>query len=162
LDLGIYAGYNWQTSGNVVFGIEGEYSRTRARGTDLLSNASGPISDIQYGTDISATAALRLRAGIARDRTLFYATLGLAQADTRLFRREGTPLVLSHELREWRRGWTAGFGVEHALQNNWTLRADYRYSDFGRRSVTTEFPGIIDISARLNTHQIRLGLARRF
>ena len=29
-------------------------------------------------------------------------------------------------------GWTAGGGVEYAIDNNWSVRAEYRYTDFGR------------------------------
>jgi outer membrane immunogenic protein len=28
-------------------------------------------------------------------------------------------------------GWTVGGGVEYAIDPNWTVRAEYRYTDFG-------------------------------
>ena len=31
----------------------------------------------------------------------------------------------------WANGWTAGAGVERKLSSNWSVRAEYRYTDFG-------------------------------
>jgi outer membrane immunogenic protein len=31
-------------------------------------------------------------------------------------------------------GWTVGAGIEYALTNNWLIRAEYRYTDFGTRN----------------------------
>jgi outer membrane immunogenic protein len=35
-----------------------------------------------------------------------------------------------------RTGWTAGAGVEYAVTNNWTLKAEYLYMDFGSLGTT--------------------------
>lgn len=32
-------------------------------------------------------------------------------------------------------GWTVGGGLEYAITNNWSVRAEYRYTDFGHTTV---------------------------
>ena len=32
-------------------------------------------------------------------------------------------------------GWTAGAGVEYALTNNWSVKAEYLYYDLGKTTV---------------------------
>ena len=63
-------------------------------------------------------------------------------------------------------GWTVGGGIEAAVWNNWLLRADYRYADFGTFNHT--FPlgptagGDPMVSTRIATHTMSLGLAYKF
>jgi outer membrane immunogenic protein len=33
--------------------------------------------------------------------------------------------------RTTRNGWTVGGGIEYAVTDNWSVRAEYRYSNFG-------------------------------
>ena len=37
---------------------------------------------------------------------------------------------------ETRLGWTAGVGVEWALWEDWSVKLEYDYYDFGKRNVT--------------------------
>jgi outer membrane immunogenic protein len=32
-------------------------------------------------------------------------------------------------------GWTVGGGLEYAVTNNWSVRAEYRYTDFGHSTI---------------------------
>jgi outer membrane immunogenic protein len=34
-------------------------------------------------------------------------------------------------------GWTAGGGIEYALTNNWTVKAEYLHVDFGTRTASS-------------------------
>ena len=35
-------------------------------------------------------------------------------------------------------GWTLGAGVEYAVNNHWSLRAEYRYTDFGHLAISPD------------------------
>ena len=67
-------------------------------------------------------------------------------------------------------GWTLGGGVEAALWNNWLLRAEYRYSDFGTLNETfalgqippVDSPGNAVVSTRITTQMMSVGLAYKF
>jgi outer membrane immunogenic protein len=94
----------------------------------------------QAGADVQGS--VRSRIGIAFDRFLIYGTGGVAFTgfnttitDTTGFFTgvQGTNTTFSNT----RAGWTAGGGIEYAITDNWWVRAEYRYSNFGH---TTDFP----------------------
>jgi outer membrane immunogenic protein len=41
----------------------------------------------------------------------------------------------------WHTGWTAGAGLEYAIDNHWSVRGEYRYSDFGTKNYAIPAPG---------------------
>jgi len=57
-------------------------------------------------------------------------------------------------------GWTVGTGVEWAIWNNWSIKAEYDYLDFGNKTVAINgsvLPGIVNFPASLgieNTQHI--------
>ena len=74
-------------------------------------------------------SSVRLRAGYALDRTLIYATGGIAFADDK----ETVTLSLdTYSQTQTLTGWTIGGGVEYALTNGWIGRVEVRYTDFGK------------------------------
>jgi outer membrane immunogenic protein len=153
---GLYAGGNYQVSA-LVLGLESDIE---------LAGIKGGFNDPAVGgagnTNIDWQGSLRGRVGFAADKVLFYGTGGLAFAD------------ISHTYRNLvagsaettsavRTGWTAGAGVEIAVTSNILVRAEYRFSDFGRyryNSVVT-FPGLTgEQQPSFNT--VRVGAAYKF
>jgi outer membrane immunogenic protein len=150
---GGYAGYNWQ-SGNFVFGLEGDIEGGDVGGS--FRNAAGTV----WGsTDLDWQGSLRARMGIAAYRTLFYITGGwaLAQADEK--GSTSTPVGccgFSADLD----GWTLGAGIEYAFTNNFVVRSEYRYTDFG--SVTGNIGGGVNMPVDLHTNAVRIGASWKF
>ena len=125
---GAHIGYNFAglplLGAAGVFGIEGDVDGTSARGNYRLGGIAVSSRDNIQGS-------LRGRLGFAVDRTLFYATGGAAFGglrNTYVNTINGAGDSLNHT----RVGYTVGGGVEYAITNNWSLRAEYRYTDFGR------------------------------
>jgi len=164
MTLGVYGGFNFHTSGSMVLGLEGEYNWANASSVvpGVPAPSFGFMRD-RIESTIDRTAALRLRAGFAAGETLFYGTAGLALADVTVngfSTGGGNPFSYSDRLT----GWTAGLGVERAIGNGWSVRGDYRYSDFGTQTINFDSgnntPHVFNLAT--NTHELRLGLARRF
>jgi len=162
--LGIYAGYNWHDGGNIVYGIEGEVSASNAdgRGAGVEPPSFGFMRD-RLEAEIRSSAAIRGRVGFAQNRTLFYVAGGLAAANTKITGFSaggGSPFSETTTLT----GWTIGLGVEHAITDQWTLRADFRHSDFGSKDYDFESANGTphEFKHRLKTNEIRLGAAMRF
>ena len=139
-------GYNHQIN-NLVLGVEGDlgYFGVSRRAGDAGGNF------VQWRTQWDAS--LRGRLGLAIDRTLLYVTGGLALADLRVNGVTGLPLAFfPFAATQTRVGWTVGAGVEHALTPNWTVRAEYLYSNYGNRTIGP-FAGVT-----MQTHKVRLGV----
>ena len=144
--FGGYAGYNWQ-SGAWVYGAEGDFNGVW---NDETFNIGG--FDVDVGTDY--LASLRGRVGYAFDRTLIFATAGVAftrmSAEADLF--DGVSLNADDNLT----GWTVGAGAEYAFTDNWIGRLEYRYYDFGDSSID----GFGDVELQTNT--VTAGFAYKF
>lgn len=150
---GLHAGYNWQ-SDSLVLGLEGdiEYS-------DMSGDTDTPWSKIEQ--DIDWLGSLRLRAGFAVDRTLIYATGGLAvgEVDMRI-----TDVDFgSNDDNKTAWGWTIGAGVEYAFTDDLSGSIEYRYTDLDDTdldSTTPEIGSSVDFANTFNA--VRAGLSWHF
>jgi outer membrane immunogenic protein len=59
-----------------------------------------------------------------------------------------------------RTGWTVGAGIEYALDNNWHLKAEYLYADYGNKTVSYDQGK--GIRSNITTNTVRVGLSYRF
>lgn len=141
--LGAHAGYNFQ-HGNVVFGLEADvnYNWNRA-----VLGGPGFFGSTPWD------ASVRGRLGYAIDRTLIYATGGIAFTNLGVDRAIAPVRVdLGYT------GWTAGIGVEHAFTKNLTARIEYRYTDFGSATLPAPFVGTVG----LTKSQALVGISYKF
>jgi outer membrane immunogenic protein len=111
-------GYNWQT-GAFLFGLEGDIDWASINGT---TNATCPLG---CKTENTWLGTVRGRLGYTYDRFMPYVTGGVAFGDIRA---SGPGLIGANDTAV---GWTVGAGIEFALVNNWTLKAEYLYVDLG-------------------------------
>jgi opacity protein-like surface antigen len=59
-----------------------------------------------------------------------------------------------------RAGWTAGFGAEFALTNNWSAKAETNYLGFGTRGLTLSDGTLVN--SKLNFWESKIGVNYRF
>jgi outer membrane immunogenic protein len=173
---GAHVGYNLQYNPWLVFGLEGSVD-----GTSLSHTLAVAVNDFALDTPGTLTSSsqadvqgsVRGRVGIALDRALIYGTGGVAFSgfnttiiDTTGFF-TGSPLT-NATFTNTRAGWTAGGGIEYAVTDNWWVRAEYRYSNFGS---TTDFPfsgllaapnGFVFLQHHLTENQVQAGFSYRF
>jgi len=128
---GLYAGANYQI-GSFVIGAEADIEGTNIKG-GFYDTALGGSGD----TQIRWQSSVRGRVGFAVDKVLFYGTGGVAFAE--IYHSKA-----SESLSAMRTGWTAGGGIEWALTPQVLVRAEYRYTDFGkyRYDSLVTFPGL--------------------
>jgi outer membrane immunogenic protein len=127
---GGHIGYNYQVS-SIVLGIEGDVEGTNYNGNGL-SNANTWANT----TNSDIEASIRARLGVAWDRLLIYVTGGGAYADFRNTA-QNPPGTFYAGDDYGRFGWTAGAGVEYAVDPNWSIRAEYRFTDFNQSVLYT-------------------------
>ncbi len=127
---GGHVGYNFSTAqilgGSLgpagIFGIEGDAEGLDSSKTVYVGTAYSRIKNDLQGS-------IRGRLGIGFDRFLVYGTGGAAFAEFKST--YGFNAAVYQGFDTTRVGYTVGGGVEYAFTNNWSLRAEYRYSDFG-------------------------------
>ena len=172
---GVHLGYNHQFD-RWVIGVEGSVDGTTLNKSLLLlypdPASIDPFGSIATGTVKSEIqGSIRARAGVSVfDRLLIYGTGGVAfgsfYSDLQL---TGSDLVglfaASGTASAVKTGWTAGGGLEWAINNHWSLRGEYRHSDFGSLAIS---PGLSSIGAafaadrHLAQDQVQVGFSYRF
>jgi outer membrane immunogenic protein len=165
-------GYNWQVSPNWVFGLEADISYVDVR-RDVtvvgISAAGAPLNNT-FRTRMEYLGTVRGRIGYAWDRTLLYATGGLAYAEiensVNFFGPAGQ-LQFTGNDRRTEAGYTVGAGIEHAFAPNWTVKAEYLFYDLRDHTVNVAvIPGSGGLgtgyNSRFDNHIVRAGLNYKF
>ncbi len=126
----VSAGYNWRLGRSIVAGVEADLGimnvsqgATTVFDGHVWSSNFGPL----FGT-------LRGRAGyLVSEDLLAYATAGLALANIDDTSIGNTPGETAME-NGMRAGFAVGFGAEYAMNEAWTLKAEFLHMDFGEVS----------------------------
>src|SRR5262245_12324642 len=154
--LGGQIGFNYQV-GKWVIGVEGNAAWGRLRDEGACPDG---INTCWTRQSWLATATGRI--GYAFDPALFYLKGGAAFTHADYFKTAAIPSPLDEKGGGSRTGWSAGVGMDYALWNNWTVRLEYDYLDFGSRTfamnniATGAFAE--NATVRLKAHEVKLGL----
>jgi outer membrane immunogenic protein len=140
-------GFNHQAAGSPwVWGVELDAAFADISDSATAGIVTGSIEANHLGT-------LRLRLGASADRTLFYATGGVAWVHNEI---SATALGVTVSASNTHTGWTVGAGVEQDLGGGWSGKLEYLYADFGSENYFGVASGSFD------THLVKLGLNYRF
>jgi outer membrane immunogenic protein len=141
---GAQIGYNYQIK-NWVVGVEAEFSAANLKG----SNVDPSFPNINHTqTDFIGTLAGRV--GYAWDRVLLFGKAGLGWTHNNYFDSAVATFVsgtapdavtlpagiVENRATLNRFGLMLGAGVEYALTQNWSVKAEYDYLDFGKQRMT--------------------------
>lgn len=138
-------GYNWQI-GHIVTGLETDFDWGSIKGSDLFDSLS--VFGWQWNKTLTSKVdwfgTVRGRLGYDVGGFLPYVTGGFAYGhsttDESVF--QSAPCAgCSYNsgigsFAETRVGWTAGAGLEYALSNNWSMKAEYLHVDLGKKNST--------------------------
>ncbi|WP_448955007.1 outer membrane protein [Labrys neptuniae] len=151
---GAHLGYNAQFSGNIVVGLE----------TDLMYSSFSKKKTFNEDGDIFRDrlqnqwqGSTRARLGYAFDNILPYVTAGVAYGGVK------TSIANWGSKSQSRVGWTAGAGVEYAIDQNWIIRGEVRYVDLGNKNVhvNDEF-GRNNRKVKFNATDLTVGVSYKF
>ena len=202
----LFGGYNLQIN-SYVYGVETDvtYSLDRSKRSGSLavdgsynftedrhtSAASGNLA-ITQTSRLRADGSLRARIGLTAPNLLVFATGGVAlgrfERQTGIngavvFTSRDGATQATHtfagksESNKIRLGWTVGAGADYKLTDSWTLRADYRYTSFGKSqssfssTSTCTGPNCAELPAAPATastrstdvfHAVRVGMSYQF
>ena len=174
--FGAHAGYNQQFESNLVLGLEASIDGATLIRRESLGahDSAGNQAVLNSMVQSDIQGSVRARAGYAFGRLLPYVTGGLAighfgtQSDfagsnNANFFYDG---YATHGL-QWttRLGWTVGGGAEWAVSDHWSIRGEYRYSEFGFLADTPNvlLPGTFyGGGRRLDQGQVQFGASYKF
>jgi outer membrane immunogenic protein len=158
---GVQAGYNWQTTPNILFGIEADIQGSDVHGRlgcvlpcatripTVTQLAAFPVvfSAESFGHRIDWFGTVRGRVGFVSGPALIYLTGGLAYGDVeRTGNVAGITLnpggstrntfVGAYSASSTRVGWTIGAGAEGKLSFNpaWSVKGEWLYVDLGNNT----------------------------
>lgn len=159
---GLQLGYDYQFS-SLVLGAGADFAWTGMKGSSNWLGGPAGTNFRDARTSFNWLGTLTGRIGFAFDRTLLYVKGGGAWANVEYNHTGGgnAPRYLSGSAT--RAGWLVGAGVEHAWQNNWSMKIEYNYIDFGSKRVAlTDDTRSAIFGIETKAHTVKLGLNYRF
>ena len=185
---GAHLGWDIQPNPWFVFGIEATVDGaglSKSVMAPLVDTAGGTFGSLAASANASVQGSVRGRLGIAFGRVLLYGTGGVAITNYNTTYVDSTGFFTTFPgtndtISITRAGFTAGGGIEYAITDNWSVRAEYRYSNFGH---VTDFPfsnpnavvsfnqnapspapagGFVVAQHYLNESQVQVGFSYRF
>ena len=161
------SGVTERFSSCLAIAIEAQFSATQIKG-DNLDIAFPTQERLHSRTDFIGTVAPRL--GLAWDRVLLYAKGGAACAHDDYWLTgvqahvAGMTFATANETR-W--GWMVGAGIEYALAQNWSVKVEYNYLDFGTKRIFFTSTGLVpqppfDEDIRQKIQVVKVGLNYKF
>lgn len=143
-------GFNWQWNKWLVLGIETDFQGTDMEDSERAETFDGfsavptnPDRFLEAHERIQWLGTVRGRIGFSpMCRLLIYGTGGLAYGNVDYSAQTNFGTTFFHgasypvNFTETSTGWTAGGGVEYAINPHWTVRAEYLHYDLGSPSKT--------------------------
>ena len=177
LEVGGFGGFGYQFD-QLYLGLEANVSSlrfdgSRSSGAIYLSNAAAGFTN-ELSVRANWQAMLRARLGWVQDRWLTYVAGGVAATRIKMDASFSDDFIVGASGRATSKdtelGWTIGLGAEYALDNNWTIRGEYLYANYGKINtpafvVNPAFPTLgnnLINSVDLNTQMLSVGVSYRF
>jgi outer membrane immunogenic protein len=173
---GANVGYNYQIN-QWVLGLEGSVDGTSLSNTAVAAFPDGTTLSAHSNANIQGS--IRGKLGVAWDRALIYATgcvaFGGFNTDVSIANSGALngnfPFFASGNVSTTRVGWTVGGGLQYAVTNNWSVFAEYRYTNWGSLndgSLSGAGLGAVAGTAffngnrHLNQNQVQVGFDYKF
>ncbi|ENN91289.1 outer membrane protein [Bartonella bovis] len=118
------------------------------------------IITFKYTLNQKWTGATRIRIGFAADRIMPYIAGGVAYGQFQnIISLSSTDKELNNTSDETKTmiGYTVGAGIDFAMTDNIILRAEYRYSDFGKQKFAKD-----SFELHYKTNDFRAGISYKF
>lgn len=142
---GVFGGGNFAVGTNIVLGAEAEVNVSGQERASVIAGGLVKQSSAWNG-------ALRVRAGVAYDKVMPYASVGVAIADdtVKAFGANDTTTKVGYQL---------GAGVEGKISDRVSLRGELVHTGFGR---TDHVANWATVGSNVSTTTLRAGAAYKF
>jgi outer membrane immunogenic protein len=175
INYGLHIGIQ-RLFGQFLIGAEFDFDGPSGKATSPWYNGhvafSGGVAGNSYQQRVGFNwqGSLRARAGFVHHKSLFYLTGGLAFGGVTVCTVIDDCINGANHVVRYTRtriGWTIGGGIEHKFNYNWSMRAEYRYTNWGSRNCFSGDSCSInvdasDIANRVESHMVRVGVSYLF
>lgn len=157
---GGFVGYGFQT-GQMVLGAEVNIEGSNASGsfTNLTGGSSGGRAELNAQGSIRGI--LGYAGNLGSYPALFYGAFGWAYGD---FDFKGGPAgAATNKYSDNLNGFTIGLGIDTRLGNNFSIRTEYTYTDYGTAhgNLAPAFP-TVQMPVSVKQHAFRIGVRKDF
>ncbi|WP_019223727.1 outer membrane protein [Bartonella rattaustraliani] len=143
-----------------------------SRSSELREEAlAEAVKSVNYTLKRKWFGATRVRVGFSFDRFMPYVAGGIAYTQLRNILEKGKETSIArkaseeavdfsdwlHDEKKTMVGYTFGGGVDFAMSDNIILRAEYRYSDFGKKKFLYD-----KVEMNYKTNEFQVGVAYKF
>ncbi len=139
----LHVGWRWQP-GIYVWGVE-----LGVEGGDVQDDTADASTEMKYAATLRAISGWT-----PREDTLVYGFAGVSHGE---FDYAISPLNYDDSFS--RTGYVVGFGAERLLNDRWSVRGEYQYSDYGKETLDT-VAGTTNATPKF--HSVRVGMNYRF
>lgn len=155
--VGAQAGYNHVFDNGLMLGVEGDYALASLNDS---GEAGTGIFNTHVDLEIDQLASVRGRLGVAVGQWLPFVTAGWgwAHADRETF----NSFIGTSSDSNWHDGWTLGAGAEYAINDTWSLKAEYRYYALGKETYGVNAIGGKGTDVDLDLHTVQVGVNIHF
>jgi outer membrane immunogenic protein len=149
----ITVGYDRVLRPGWVGGVFADYDFGSTQATELtiLSAFTIPLIELQNSWSVGARLGV-----LTSPSTLVYGTAGYTRTEMDILGGLGGALGLPTRID----GYFVGGGIETFLASKWTLKLEYRYTDYGSETLVDLGGGAIDLDT--STHSARAVLSYKF
>ena len=144
-------GYNYQI-GQFVTGVEGSLDWAG------LSKSQGLLDGSVTTAKVNSLGNVLARFGFAADRTLFYVAGGYAGGEVQ--GNDFTAAGLAFSNSGWQNGWALGGGIEYALTDHISLKAQYLFSQLNDKTYFAGTPDVV--RSGMNVNAFTTGINYKF
>jgi outer membrane immunogenic protein len=165
-------GRDYEFAPGWVAGVEGRAawsSLKNSHASRIINRNTGITipSQLTLSNDLLVSATARLGYSFA-DRWLVFVRGGAAWTQEKMDDALTTPggIAVDPSATNTRTGWTAGTGVEYAFSQNWSVRLEYNYLDFGSHgtrvtsATNNTFVNVTSLDDKI--HELVIGLNYHF
>jgi len=158
-----FIGYNFVNDKNILLGVEASYNFYSGADDKVFEKDEGVIdSDYAVKTKIEQDVSIKGRLGYVfnNDKTLGYITGGYTTGRIKVIQRDIDEEDEGADTKS-QDGFIVGMGIEHFLNNKFTARVEYNYTEFSEELYRN---GLYDTDYKMNhdNHSVQVGLAYHF
>ena len=158
-----FIGYNFVNDKNILLGVEASYNFYSGADDEVIEDLNGvPDSDYTVKTKIEQDVSIKGRLGYVfnNDKTLGYITGGYTTGRIKFIQRDLEDDEEGAETKS-QDGFIVGMGIEHFLNNKFTARVEYNYTEFSEESYRNSIYNS-DYKMNHDFHSVQVGLAYHF